>query len=81
MKYNFFYINTNVSKVPLSNSDNATVNINGFTVTGVQLGGIPADTHDRFLYNVGTRFISSTPTKTIVRKISAGDQTSNWEEL
>ena len=74
-------LNTNISKIPLTNGNTAVVNANGLTVGGVAPGSIPSDSHDRFLYNVGTRFISNTPTKSIIRKISAGDQTSDWEEV
>lgn len=43
--------------------------------------GIPGYAIDRDSYIIGSVLFSATPTKSIVRKISSGDQTNNWEEI
>ena len=48
---------------------------------GTMLSGIPSQTTTRSSCVVGTTLFSNTPTKSIVRKVSSGDATSDWEEL
>ena len=43
--------------------------------------GIPGYAVDRDSYIIGSVLFSNTATKSIVRKISSGDQISNWEEI
>lgn len=71
----------NINQVPFSNNANPILNICNVTINGVLYGQIPAQQNDRACMPVGTRFISNTQGKSIVRKISIGNTAENWEEL
>lgn len=72
--------NFNSSK-KLTNSSYVIVNNGNTTYNYNSYGTIPTHEKSRNAFAVGTSFISSNPTKSIVRKISSGSSISNWEEI
>ena len=73
--------NCNIGHLPISWEKYNILNVNNLTLNNVLVKGIPTSAKDRYNYPIGTVFFSGTPTKSIVRKISDGDSTSNWEEI
>lgn len=74
-------INTDVHTPTLTSSSDVTLKSTGLSVDVEVYKGIPSTQHDRNNYPIGTVFFSNTATKSIVRKISAGNETTNWEEV
>ena len=65
----------------ISGYTNQTLIISGVTINGDTIKGIPSSSDLRGALPVGTVLFSNTPTKSIVRKITDGSSTSNWEEI
>ena len=77
---NFMSSNFNGTK-KLTNSSYVAVNNVNTTYNYNTYGIIPTHQKSRNAFVVGTTFISSNATKSVIRKVSAGDSTSNWEEV
>ena len=75
-------INTNFenSNLLLTDSVEEVLTISNCTLEGKPITGIPANSEVRGACIIGTIF-NSNQGHAIVRKISSGDQTSNWEEI
>lgn len=65
----------------LSDNEYYSFNINNITLSNVLFKGIPEYSTSRANCVVGTILPSATSGKSIVRKTSAGNSTSNWEEI
>ena len=74
-------LNTDIKNTQITNASNINLSVSGLSIEGNVAKGIPSAQNDRANYPIGTIFFSNTATKSIVRKISDGDSTSNWEEV
>lgn len=74
-------LNTDIKTPKLTTSAVLNLKVSGLSVNGETFKGIPTHQNDRGNYPIGTVFLSNTATKSIVRKISDGNSTSNWEEV
>ena len=72
--------NFNTSNLKLSTVNSEVITINNCTINGSPITGIPSTSNDRASCVIGTVFNAGAG-YTIVRKISAGADASNWETL
>ena len=74
-------INTDIKYSQITGASNINLKSSGLSINGAIFKGIPSNSNDRNNYPIGTVFFSNNATKSIVRKISEGNATSNWEEV
>jgi hypothetical protein len=74
-------INTDIKNSQITSANNINLKSTGLSISGAIFKGIPSNSYDRNNYPIGTVFFSNNATKAIVRKISEGNASSNWEEV
>lgn len=74
-------LNSDIKYPQITTNNYIDLTSSGLSVEGESFKGIPSNSYDRNNYPVGTVFFSNTPTKSIVRKITSGDATTDWEEI
>ncbi len=74
-------VNSQFANDILAYSTNQSICIEGSTLNGQPIKGIPSNPNLRAALPVGTVLFSSTQGKSVARKISEGNSINNWEEL